>query len=115
MSKFLGMIDGEYFGMDERKTETKEKVEKDLQKPVEQKKADKQTTVKTTSVQSKKSTEKAPMMNIRFTPENYAYMRQESAMRGLSVTGFTNWLIDQYKSNPENVHTSGVYKDESNW
>lgn len=58
---------------------------------------------------------KAPMMNIRFTPENYAYMRQEAAMRGLSVTAFTNWLVDQYKADPKNVHTSGVFQDETNW
>lgn len=59
--------------------------------------------------------EKAPMMNIRFTMDNYAYVRQESAMRGLSVTGFVNWLVDQYKADPSHVHTSGVYKDEGAW
>lgn len=61
------------------------------------------------------ASQKAPMMNIRFTQDNYAYVRQESAMRGLSVTGFVNWLVDQYKADPEHVHTSGVYQDEAAW
>lgn len=59
--------------------------------------------------------QKVPMMNIRFTPENYAYVRQESAMRGLSVTAFVNWIVTQYRDDPSHVHTSGVYQDESAW
>lgn len=58
---------------------------------------------------------KAPMMNIRFTPENYDYMRRESAVRGLSVTGFVNWIIDAYKADPDHVHENPVYGNPEKW
>lgn len=53
---------------------------------------------------TKSSEEKAPMMNIRYTPDNYVYMRRESMVRGMSVTAFANWIVDQYKADPKNVH-----------
>ena len=61
------------------------------------------------------SAKKVPMMNIRFSPENYEYMRREAAMRGLSVIKFTNWIIDQYRSDPAHVHNNDLYMNEENW
>lgn len=63
------------------------------------------------------STPKAvmPMMNIRFTPENYAYMRKEAATRGLSVIKLTNYIIDLYRSDPAHVHQNDAYQNEGNW
>ena len=58
---------------------------------------------------------KMPMMNIRFSPENYDYMRREAAIRGLSVIKFTNWIIDQYRQDPNHVHVNDLYLNEENW
>lgn len=58
---------------------------------------------------------KVPMMNIRFSPENYDYMRREAAIRGLSVIKFTNWIIDQYRSDLSHVHQNDLYQNENNW
>lgn len=69
----------------------------------------------TKSLQQSDTVKTVPMMNIRFSPENYAYMRKEAAMRGLSVIKFTNYIIDQYRSDPSHVHQNDVYQDESKW
>lgn len=58
---------------------------------------------------------KMQITSIRFTPENHYYVRQEASMRGMTVIDFVNWVIDQYKSDPRNVHSSGVYKDSDKW
>lgn len=58
---------------------------------------------------------KAPMMNIRFSAENYDYMRKESAIRGLSVTAFTNWIINEYRKDPRNVHENPLFENEALW
>lgn len=67
------------------------------------------------AVQAPASAGKVPMMNIRFTPENYAYMRQEAAMRGISVIKLTNWIVDQYRQDPSHVHTNPLYQNEEAW
>ena len=56
-----------------------------------------------------------PMMNIRFSPENYRYMREEAAIRGLSVTKFTNWIIDEYRQDKSHVHVNPLYQNEAEW
>ncbi len=58
---------------------------------------------------------KAPMMNIRFSPENYAYLRMEASIRGLSVTAFVNWIVNSYKEIPGNVHDNPVYNNPDLW
>lgn len=58
---------------------------------------------------------KMPMMNIRFTPDNYEYMRKEAAMRGLSVIAFTNLIIDEYRAVPEHVHENDVFQNPEKW
>lgn len=58
---------------------------------------------------------KMQITSIRFTPENHRYVRMEAAMRGMTVIDFVNWLVDRYKADPKNVHSSGVYKDEDTW
>lgn len=58
---------------------------------------------------------KAPMMNIRFSPENYDYLRSESSIRGLSVTAFVNWIVDAYRKNPKNVHKNPYFENPSSW
>lgn len=59
-----------------------------------------------------KTMEKMQITSIRFTPENHRYVRKEAAMRGMTVIEFVNYIVDLYKSDPGNVHTSGVYMDE---
>lgn len=44
------------------------------------------------------------MVNIRFTKENAEYLRKESAVRGMNMTSFVNWLVDIYKADPSHVH-----------
>lgn len=58
---------------------------------------------------------KMPMMNIRFSPENYQFMRREAALRGVSVIYFTNWIIDQYRAVPGNEHKNDLYQAEEKW
>ena len=96
----MGKFNLKEFDMGSKKQKT--------EKPVEEK----QVAVKSVT---KNSADKMPMMNIRFSPENYEYMRREAAMRGLSVIKFTNWIIDQYRSDPAHVHINDVYMNEENW
>ena len=90
------------FNLDEFDVKKPAKVEK---KPVQEPKVEKKQNVGV----------KVPMMNIRFSPENYDYMRREAAMRGLSVIKFTNWIIDQYRQDPAHVHHNDVYQNEEKW
>lgn len=111
MGKFN--LQGESFGMKEKKQAVKapEKGQKSMQSDSSIKSSHEvKKAVKTRNMTYKGHMQKAPMMNIRFTPDNYAYVRQESAMRGMSVTGFVNWLLDEYKADPSHVHDSGVYQ-----
>lgn len=71
--------------------------------------------VPTKPAKTQQSAAKMPMMNIRFSPENYDYMRREAAIRGLSVIKFTNWIIDQYRQDPNHVHVNDLYLNEENW
>lgn len=103
MAKFD--LENEEFGMDKKKVVSSEKNE-DMGTD---------TTVSTVTVASQTVLKKAPMMNIRFTPENYDYMRREAAIRGLSVTAFTNWIINAYKADSNNVHENPIYRNEENW
>lgn len=58
---------------------------------------------------------KLPTMNMRFTPENYEYMRRESAVRGMSTTAFVNWLIESYRSNPVHVNYTDNFQQNADW
>lgn len=58
---------------------------------------------------------KLPTMNMRFTPDNYEYMRREAAVRGLSTTAFVNWLIESYRSNPAHVNYTNDFQDHADW
>lgn len=58
---------------------------------------------------------KLPTMNMRFTPENYEYMRRESAVRGMSTTAFVNWLIESYRSNPAHVNYTDDFQQNADW
>ena len=68
-----------------------------------------------------KAAEKAPqgaayhMLNIRFEKANADYLKKEAALRGLSITKFVNWIVEQYRMDPDHVHDSGVFGDESAW
>lgn len=59
--------------------------------------------------------QKLPTMNMRFSPENYEYIRRESAVRGLSATGFVNWLIETYRSDPAHVNYSDAFEQTAKW
>ena len=59
--------------------------------------------------------QKMPMMNMRFTDENYDYLKRESAVRGKSVSGFVNWLIETYRSDPKHVNYTNDYKEYEQW
>lgn len=59
--------------------------------------------------------QKLPTMNMRFTPENYEYMKREGAVRGMTATKFVNWLIESYRSNPAHVHYDDSFKDTEGW
>lgn len=58
---------------------------------------------------------KLPTMNMRFTPDNYEYMRRESAVRGMSTTAFVNWLIESYRSNPAHVNYTDDFQQNADW
>lgn len=58
---------------------------------------------------------KLPTMNMRFSEENYEYMRREGAARGMTATGFVNWLIETYRSNPAHVTYNNSFKDNEGW
>lgn len=68
-----------------------------------------------------KAAEKGPqdaayhMLNIRFEKANADYLKKEAALRGLSITKFVNWIVEQYRMDPDHVHDSGVFGDESAW
>lgn len=68
-----------------------------------------------------KAAEKAPqdaayhMLNIRFEKANADYLKKEAALRGLSITKFVNWIVEQYRMDLDHVHDSGVFGDESAW
>ena len=55
------------------------------------------------------------MLNIRFEKANADYLKKEAALRGLSITKFVNWIVEQYRMEPDHVHDSGVFGDESAW
>ena len=55
---------------------------------------------------------KLPTMNVRFSEENYAYLRKEAPIRGLSMSAFLNLLIEKYRSNPKHVHDIVIEDDE---
>lgn len=55
------------------------------------------------------------MMNIRFSQENYSYVRKEAALRGLSVIAFVNYIVDLYRSDPAHVHENPFYRNEESW
>lgn len=55
------------------------------------------------------------MLNIRFEKANADYLKKEAALRGLSITKFVNWIVEQYRMDPDHVHDSGVFGDESAW
>lgn len=55
------------------------------------------------------------MMNIRFTMDNAQYLQKEGALRGLSATAFVNWIVEQYRSDPKNVHESDIFRNEEKW
>lgn len=50
--------------------------------------------VKTETAESTKGKKgkKMPMMNMRFTEANYDYLKRESRVRGMSASGFLNWM-----------------------
>lgn len=72
------------------------------------------TSVGLTSTRGRKG-QKLPTMNMRFTPENYEYLKREGAVRGLSATAFVNWLIETYRANPAHVHYNDDFKDTEGW
>lgn len=51
------------------------------------------------------------MMNIRFTKENADYLRYEGMIRGMNMTAFVNAIIQEYRSNPDNVHENPFFKE----
>lgn len=106
MAKFN--LKNEKFGMDEKKDDKKNIGAGSSNDVVS-------TTTTSTAAITQPVMKKAPMMNIRFTPENYDYMRRESSLRGLSVTAFTNWIINAYKADSKNVHENPMYLNEENW
>ena len=59
--------------------------------------------------------QKLPTMNMRFTPDNYEYMRREGAVRGMTTTAFVNWLIETYRSDPKHVHYTDDFKEDEGW
>ena len=68
----------------------------------------------TTGTQGRKG-QKMPMMNMRFTPENYNYMRREAAVRGMSASKFLNWMIEAYRSNPAHVNYTDDFLSKQDW
>lgn len=59
--------------------------------------------------------QKLPTMNMRFSVENYEYMRREGRARGMTATSFVNWLIETYRSNPAHVTYNNAFKDTEGW
>lgn len=59
--------------------------------------------------------QKLPTINMRFSEENYEYLKREGAVRGLTRTEFVNWLIESYRSNPAHVHYDDSYKTTVDW
>ena len=105
MAKFnLDEFEFEEKTVNSKKSNTKKEV---VEEPVQAKNV--------ASMPVKSSSGKMPMMNIRFSPENSDYMRREAAIRGLSVIKFTNWIIDQYRQDPNHVHVNDLYLNEENW
>jgi len=41
--------------------------------------------------------EKAPRINMAFSPDNHSYLRFESRRQGMSITEFANMIIAQYR------------------
>ena len=56
-----------------------------------------------------------PTMNMRFSKENYEYIKREGAVRGLSATAFVNWLIETYRSVPEHVNYTDDFRKTEDW
>lgn len=56
-----------------------------------------------------------PTMNMRFSKENYEYIKREGAVRGLSATAFVNWLIETYRSVPEHVNYTDDFQKTEDW
>ena len=40
---------------------------------------------------------KAPRINMAFTPSNYDFVKVCSRMKGVTLTAYTNWIIEQYR------------------
>lgn len=43
--------------------------------------------------------EKAPRINMAFSPDNHSYLKFESRRQGMSITEFANMIIGQYREN----------------
>lgn len=41
--------------------------------------------------------EKAPRINMAFSPDNHSYLKFESRRQGMSITEFANMIIAQYR------------------
>ena len=37
-----------------------------------------------------------PRINMAFTPDNYDFVKIVGAIHGMSMTRFTNWIVEQY-------------------
>lgn len=47
----------------------------------------------------------APRINLAFTPSNYDFVRVTSCLKGMSLTQYVNYLIEQYRA-----EHSGLYE-----
>lgn len=46
---------------------------------------------------------KLPRINMAFSSETYEYIKRESRIRGLSATAFVNYIIEEYKKEPDHI------------
>lgn len=57
---------------------------------------------------------KLPRVNMAFSPENFDYVKVVSGVMGMSMTRFTNWIIEQYREvNPELYEKAKALKEEA--
>lgn len=49
-----------------------------------------------------------PRINLAFTPTNYDFVRIVSRIRGESLTAFTNWIIEQYRTEHPDLYKGAL-------
>ncbi len=47
---------------------------------------------------------KLPRVNMALTPENYDFVKVVGAIRGMSMTHYVNWIIEQYRTTHPDIY-----------